>query len=99
MLVRMPVPPSVHTGEDEHFAAVKLGQLVASYLDARSKTDLQRVCCQQQEIVSKARGRAVSLKKESHQRQGQKGKRNVVLGEKLCILCKHKFLDLGAVCG
>lgn len=40
------------------------------------------VCCQLQEIMSKAQGPAVSLKKGSHQGQGRKGTRSVVLGEK-----------------
>lgn len=42
------------------------------------------VCCQLQEIMSKARGRAASLKKGTHQGQGRKSTRNIVLGEQLC---------------
>lgn len=42
MLERMLVPPSVQTGEDVHFAAIKLGRLAASHADASSNADLQR---------------------------------------------------------
>lgn len=42
-LERMLVPPSVQTGVDVHFAAIKPGQLAAGCVGASSNADLQRL--------------------------------------------------------